>query len=190
MSGHRVCCRWLRIVALFRVILLPGSVLPADLAYGSLVSALGSDAEAVVKELEVYATAEVPPDYTLDLEVVRGAARSRCSAGGRGSIWPDIPVVVRQRWHSLLATRSGCRVSRCWSRPGPATGISAPPSRRCGANTTGSRRSPPDQLMRGFMRLQVRPGVELPPPPPGESAALDGEAARGIRGVHADVQDV
>ena len=56
-------------MAPFRVILLPGSVLPGELAYGSLVSALGSDAEAVVRELEVYATAEVPPDYTLDLEV-------------------------------------------------------------------------------------------------------------------------
>ena len=52
-----------------QVILLPGSVLPAELAYGSLVAALGSDADVVMKELEVYATAEAPPDYTLDLEV-------------------------------------------------------------------------------------------------------------------------
>src|SRR6476646_9245635 len=53
----------------FRVILLPGSVLPGDLAYGSLVAALGSTTDAVVKELEVYATPEAPADYTLDLEV-------------------------------------------------------------------------------------------------------------------------
>src|SRR6476620_4025420 len=53
----------------FHVILLPGSVLPGDLAYGSLVAALGSTTDAVVKELEVYATPEAPPDYTLDLEV-------------------------------------------------------------------------------------------------------------------------
>ena len=38
---------------LFRVILLPGSVLPAQLAYGSLVAALDPDAEKVAKELEV-----------------------------------------------------------------------------------------------------------------------------------------
>ena len=53
-------------MAPFRAILLPGSVLPAELAYGSLVAALGSDADAVAKELEVYATAEAPADYTLD----------------------------------------------------------------------------------------------------------------------------
>ena len=41
----------------FRVMLLPGSVLPGNLAYGSLVAALGSTTDAVVKELEVYATA-------------------------------------------------------------------------------------------------------------------------------------
>src|SRR5213080_3943758 len=34
----------------FRVMLLPGSVLPGDLAYGSLVAVLGSVSEAVVKE--------------------------------------------------------------------------------------------------------------------------------------------
>ena len=56
-------------MAPFRVIMLPGSVLPAELAYGSLVEALGSDADVVAKELEMYATDEAPRDYTLDLEV-------------------------------------------------------------------------------------------------------------------------
>jgi hypothetical protein len=37
-------------MAPFRVILLPGSVLPGDLAYGTLVAALGSVTDAVVKE--------------------------------------------------------------------------------------------------------------------------------------------
>jgi len=55
-------------MAPFRVILLPGSVLPGELAYGSLVAALDST-DAVVKELEVYASPEAPPDYTLDLEI-------------------------------------------------------------------------------------------------------------------------
>ena len=50
----------------FRVVLLPGSVLPAELAYGALIEALGSDVDAVAKDLEVYATAEPPDDYSLD----------------------------------------------------------------------------------------------------------------------------
>ena len=40
-----------------------------DLAYGSLVAALGSDADVAVKDLEVYASPEAPADYSLDLEV-------------------------------------------------------------------------------------------------------------------------
>ena len=40
---------------------------------------------------------------------------------------------------------------------------------------------PPDQLMRGFMRLQVKPGVELPPPPPGEPPSWMARRPAGIR---------
>ena len=56
-------------MAPFRIVLLPGSVLPAEQAYGALIGALGSDADAVAKDLEVYATAQPPDDYSLDLEV-------------------------------------------------------------------------------------------------------------------------
>jgi hypothetical protein len=53
----------------FRVVFLPGSVLPAQAAYGGLVDALGPDADAVLKDLEVYASPKPPPAYTLDHEV-------------------------------------------------------------------------------------------------------------------------
>ena len=52
-------------MAPFRAILLPGSVLPAELAYGPSVASLGTGTEAVVKDLEVYATPEAPRDYDL-----------------------------------------------------------------------------------------------------------------------------
>src|SRR5439155_27046754 len=68
-SDSSLRCGMVRGMAPFRAIMLPGSVLPGELAYGSLVAALGSGTEALVKELEVYATPEAPPDYTLDLEV-------------------------------------------------------------------------------------------------------------------------
>lgn len=38
-----------------RVMLLPGAVLPAALAYEAIIAAPGTDAEAVAKDLEVYA---------------------------------------------------------------------------------------------------------------------------------------
>lgn len=62
----------------FRVILLPGAVLPAEPAYGALIATLGSEAEAVAKDLELYATPEPPEDYSLGAEgagVLREADR-------------------------------------------------------------------------------------------------------------------
>src|SRR5881396_2862881 len=100
----------------FQAIMLPGSVLPAELAYGSLVAAFGSDAEIVTKELEVYTTDEAPGDYTLDLEVggVLRAADARgwqrfhlvgYSGGGAAAL--AFAARHSKRWQA----------SPCWSRP-------------------------------------------------------------------------
>src|SRR5260221_4182757 len=51
------------------VLLLPGSLLPADLAYGALTAAIAERADAAAKDLEVYATDEPPPGYSLDTEI-------------------------------------------------------------------------------------------------------------------------
>ena len=84
--------------------LLSGGVMPAQLAYADLIEALGSDVEAVAKELEMYAAPEPPSGYTLDTEVdgiLRSADESGFdrfhlvgySGGGDGTIrrWP-LPV--------------------------------------------------------------------------------------------------
>src|SRR6476469_10939872 len=52
-----------------RVILLPGSVLPAQPAYGALIEALGTGVQAVAKDLELYADDKPPPGWSLDTEV-------------------------------------------------------------------------------------------------------------------------
>ncbi len=52
-----------------RALLLPGGVLPAELAYGALLAALDPDVEAVAKDLEVYAADQPPDGYTLDHEI-------------------------------------------------------------------------------------------------------------------------
>src|SRR5439155_2794131 len=59
-SDSSLRCGMVRGMAPFRVIMLPGSVLPGELAYRSSVAALGSGTEALVKELEVYVTPEAP----------------------------------------------------------------------------------------------------------------------------------
>src|SRR5262249_57381885 len=63
-----------------RVILLPGGVMPAALAYGALLESLGDDVEAVTKELELYAGQAPPPDYSLDHEI-DGILRTAQDAG-------------------------------------------------------------------------------------------------------------
>src|SRR5438128_2706853 len=164
----------------FRAILLPGSVLPAELAYGSLVAALGSDADAVAKELEVYATAEAPADYTLDLEVAgvlreadeRGWARFHLVGySGGGAAGLALTARHPERLSSLAL------LEPAWAGDwdlGPAEQALWREYDRLGA-------LPPDQLMRGFMRLQVKPGVELPPPPPGEPPSWMARRPAGIR---------
>ena len=55
--------------ARWRVILLPGGVLPAEPAYQNLLAELASDADARTKDLEVYVTDRPPPDFSIDIEV-------------------------------------------------------------------------------------------------------------------------
>ena len=63
-----------------QAILLPGAVMPADLAYGALLAALGDDVQAVAKELEIYADAAPPAGYTLQHET-DGVLRTADAAG-------------------------------------------------------------------------------------------------------------
>jgi pimeloyl-ACP methyl ester carboxylesterase len=63
-----------------QVVMLPGAVLPAGLAYGALLAELGADVEPRPKELEVYAGDAPPSDYSLATEVA-GITRVADDAG-------------------------------------------------------------------------------------------------------------
>jgi pimeloyl-ACP methyl ester carboxylesterase len=154
-------------MAPFRVIMLPGSVLLAELAYGALVGALGSDAEVVAKDLEVYAAAEAPPGYTLDLEIA-GVLREAETRG-----WDRFHLVGYSGGGaaSLAVTaRNGERLSSlallepAWAGQWDLSPAEAAVWREY-ESIEGQL---PDRFMRAFMRLSVKPGVELPPPPPGD----------------------
>jgi pimeloyl-ACP methyl ester carboxylesterase len=162
------------------VILLPGSVLPAELAYGSLVAALGSDVDAVAKDLEVYATIEAPPDYSLDLEVA-GVLRE---ASRRG--W--------ERFHLVGYSGGGAAALAFTARhPDRLSSLALLEPAWAGdwdlslaehvlwREYDRLESLPPDQFMREFMRLGVKPGVELPPPPPGDPPPWMAKRPGGIR---------
>jgi pimeloyl-ACP methyl ester carboxylesterase len=167
-------------VAPFRVILLPGSVLPGELAYSSLVTALSSDTDAVIKELEVYATPEAPPDYTLDLEIggllrvadERGWERFHLvgySGGGAAAL-------------ALAARHSERLASLALLEPAWAGRLELSPRERAlWLEYDRLAALPPDQFMRTFMRLNVKRGVELPPPSTGDPPPWMAKRPGGIR---------
>ena len=167
-------------VAPFRVILLPGSVLPAELAYGSLVTALGSDAEVVAKELEVYATAEAPLDYSLDLEVA-GVLRD---ADARG--WERFHLVGYSGGGAAALAVAARRPERLSSlallEPAWAGRWDLSPAEQAVWREYDRLEAlPRDEFVRAFMRLSVKPGVELPPPPSGEPPPWMAQRPGGIR---------
>ena len=147
-------------------ILIPGAVLPADLAYGALLEALGDEVAAVAKDLELYAGDEPPPGYSLELEVegvlrvaeAAGFERFHLvgySAGGAASV--AFAARHPQRLQSLAL------LEPAWAgneRLRPAEEGAWREHKRIMA-------LPPDQIMPAFMRANLRPGVELPSPPPG-----------------------
>jgi pimeloyl-ACP methyl ester carboxylesterase len=167
-------------MASFRVILLPGSVLPGELAYGSLVVALGSVTDAVVKELEVYATPEAPADYTLDLEVggllrvadERGWDRFHLvgySGGGAAAL------AFAARHSERLASLA--LLEPAWAGRWDLS----PPEQALWVEYDRLDALPPEQFMHTFMRLNVKPGVELPPPPSGDPPQWMAKRPGGIR---------
>jgi pimeloyl-ACP methyl ester carboxylesterase len=148
------------------VILLPGAVLPADLAYGALLEALGERVEAVAKELEIYAGEEPPPNYALDVEIggiLRAAEASGFdrfhlvgySGGGAASLAFAARHPERLRSLALLEP--------AWAG---SEGLD-PAEEAVWREYDRIMALPPEEMMPAFVRSNLRPGVEPPPPPPG-----------------------
>jgi pimeloyl-ACP methyl ester carboxylesterase len=167
-------------MAPFQVILLPGIVLPAGLAYGALLDVLGSEVEAVAKELEVYAKPEAPPDYSLELEVA-GVLRE---ADARG--W--------ERFH-LVGYSGGGAATLAFAARYPERLLSiallepawagrwdlSPAEQALWVEHERLEALPADEFMREFVRLNLKPGVEPPPPPSGEPPPWMAKRPGGIR---------
>ena len=173
----------------FRVVLLPGSVLPGDLAYGSLAAALGSATDAVVKELEVYSTPEAPPDYTLDLEVagVLRDADQRAwerfhlvgySAGGAAAL------AFAARHSERLATLA--LLEPAWAGRWDLSS----PERALWTQVRPARSTPAGPVHAFVYAAQRQAGSEAPAETERRTAAVDGKTSWRDRRIHEDLQDV
>jgi pimeloyl-ACP methyl ester carboxylesterase len=165
-----------------RAILLPGIVLPAELAYGALVAALGPEVEAVPKDLEVYATPQPREDYTLELEIA-GVLRE---ADARG--WERFHLVGYSGGGAAALALAASRPERLASlalfEPAWAGDWDQSPAERAlwrELDRVGKLSD--DELLAAFTTLSLRPGVRAPPPPPGDPPPWLAVRPAGIRAI-------
>jgi pimeloyl-ACP methyl ester carboxylesterase len=164
----------------FRVILLPGIVLPAEPAYGALVAALGPDVQAVAKELEVYATPEPPEDHSLEVEIA-GVLRE---ADARG--WERFQLVGYSGGGAVALGLAAARPERLASlaliEPAWAGHWDLSPAEQAvWREYDRLGRLPDEQLMPAFMRFGLKPGVPLPAPPAGDAPPWMAKRPAGIQ---------
>jgi pimeloyl-ACP methyl ester carboxylesterase len=161
-------------------ILLPGGVMPADLAYGSLIEHLGDDVDAIAKDLEVYAGSEPPAGYTLDHEIA-GVLRSAQDAGF-------------DRFH-LVGYSGGGASSLAFAAKHPERLLSlallepawmgnddlSPEEQDLWREFERIATLPTAEMMSAFVAAQIAPGVEPPSPPPGPPPPWMATRPAGLR---------
>jgi pimeloyl-ACP methyl ester carboxylesterase len=164
------------------VILLPGIVLPAEPAYGAVISALGPDVEAVAKDLEVYGTPEPPENYSLDVEIA-GVLRE---ADARG--WERFHLVGYSGGGAASLAFAAARPERLASlallEPAWAGNWDVSPAEKAlWVEFERLEVLSAEQFVPAFMRLGLKPGVPLPPPPPGDPPPWMAKRPAGIRAI-------
>ena len=135
--------------------------------------------DAVAKDLEVYSEDRPPMDYSLDTEVAgvlreadsRGFDRFHLtgySGGGASSL-------------AFTAKHSDRLLSLALLEPAWAGNARTQEEKALWVRFHALEQLPPDQLMAGFVRLQLAPGVEPPPPPGGPPPPWMAKRPAGIR---------
>ncbi|HEY1156139.1 MAG TPA: alpha/beta hydrolase [Arthrobacter sp.] len=163
----------------FRVILLPGSVLPAAPAYGRLLEVLGPDVDAVAKDLELYNGDAPPPGWSLDTEA-DGVLREADARGwdafhllgysGGGAAALALAAKHPKRLRSLALLEPAWAGNWDWS-----------PAHMALWQRYGELHNlPPEEFMPAFTRLQVKRDAVLPPPPPGPPPSWMAKRPAGI----------
>ncbi len=161
-------------------ILLPGGVMPAGLAYGSLIAELGDDVDAIAKDLELYAGPEPPAGYTLDHEIA-GVLRAARDAGF-------------DRFHLVGYSGGGASsVAFAARHPERLLSLALLEPAWIGNDELSAEEQdvwrevdriaalPPAEMMRAFVAVQLAQGVEPAPPPPGPPPPWMATRPAGLR---------
>ena len=162
-----------------QVICVPGSVAPAAQRYRPLVEGVGGAADLNLKDLEVYREAKPSANYSIEEEV--------------DAIERFADSLRLDRFH-LVAYSGGGFISLAYSGthpdrvlslamfepariPGPLSAEESAFFMGLEARLQGLSG---DQFMTTFIREQVKPGAQLPPPPPGPPSAEMRKRPAGI----------
>jgi pimeloyl-ACP methyl ester carboxylesterase len=163
------------------VVFLPGGVTPGDPAYAALLQVLGERVDAAVKDLEVYSGDLPQADYGLGAEV-DGILRVADAHGfdrfhlvgysGGGAFSLAFADANGERLLSLAL------LEPAWAGNDRTAEEDALMER---FRTLGQL--PTDQFVAGFVRLQLAPGVEPPPPPDGPLPPWMAKRPAGLRAI-------
>jgi pimeloyl-ACP methyl ester carboxylesterase len=165
-------------------ILLPGSVLPHDVAYDALREALGAGVDARAKDLEVYATDKPPEGYGMETEVdgvLREADDARFDRfhlvgySGGGAISTALVSRHPDRVLSLALLEPAWVGDEGMSQE----------ERELWAEFERIRHLPAEEMMPRFVRAQLAHGVEPPPPPSSPAPPWMAKRPAGIRALMA-----
>jgi pimeloyl-ACP methyl ester carboxylesterase len=164
----------------FQAILLPGGVMPAELAYPDLVREFEPDADVRFKELELYASSEPAAGWGLETEVE--AIRRFADEAGF------------ERFHLVGYSGGGAiAIAFCATYPERLASLALNEPAWTGSEDLSKDELelwhefdrivalPPDQMMPEFVRAQLAPGVEPPPPPEGSPPAWMATRPAGLR---------
>lgn len=166
----------------YGIILLPGIINPADLAYGDLRVALSDVGSVVLKDLAVYDGEAPPAGYSLETEIdavletaeERGFARFHLvgySAGG--AIAAALAARHPERLVSLALLEPAWLGNEGMSEN----------ERRAFAEFDNVTALPPEQALPAFARLNLAPGVMPPAPPAGAPPPWMAKRPAGIRAI-------
>lgn len=146
-----------------RVLLLPGIIMPASLRYAPLLEALGDRAQAVTKELEIYAGDAVPAEYGLDHEIA-GIDRAARDLG-----WETFHLYGHSAGGAVALAYTSVHPERVLSLAldEPATDFSDEHFKELTAEWLPLASLPAEEMVQSFVRLLMRPDLEPPTPPPG-----------------------
>jgi len=154
--------------------LLPGIIAPAAIRYEPLLERL-TDADTVLKDLEVYRSDAPPPDYSIGREI-EGVARAADAAG-----WARFHLYGHSGGGAVALAFAAAHPTRVLSLAVDEPAYDFTEAMRADMTEFAAVESlPREQRMRAFLRLQVSSAVELPPPPEGPPPEWMGRRPAGI----------